>query len=204
MTKKKEGGLSGHLTKGMGHVHPEDTFNESTVNAVIPTTTSAATTSPATTATSTPSGGGGSSNPPSQKNPNCNNPTPSVDKTFISDNEGNQRLTAYVPSPNSGVTIATGIDLHGRTQASMTALGWPTDLINKVLPYTTQQGAAATAYITAHPLTITAQQADIMDSTVIGQTISNLTAAYNAATTFTSFDALPANTQTAIADLAYQ
>jgi GH24 family phage-related lysozyme (muramidase) len=168
-----------------------------TVTAVPPDTS---TTTTPTVTTSPPGGRGGEL----EQNPNCSSPTRSVDNQFISDREGGQQLTGYVPSGNSGVTIATGIDLNGRTQSSMSELGWPQSLIDQLLPYCSVTGEDAKALIARSPLTITTDQANLMDNSVMQKTYDRLANAYDGATTFTDFDRLPSNTQTALADLAYQ
>jgi hypothetical protein len=149
--------------------------------------------------------GGGGGQPDVEDNPFCAAPARDVDYTFLSASEGGQELNGYVPvGDRSGVTVATGVDLYGRTQQSMASLGWPQALINQLLPYTAQQGSAAAAYVAAHPLTISQANADLMDRTVFDKLISDVADRFDNAASFADFDQLPPGTQTAIADLAYQ
>ncbi|WP_407351419.1 pesticin C-terminus-like muramidase [Luteimonas sp. R10] len=160
-----------------------------------------------------PPGGGGSPPPPPPPgpppNPNCENPANEIDFEALEQFEGPQATQGYVPRDangnphaNSGVTVATGVDLFGRTQASMAAIGIPQPLINTLLPYTTQQGAAADAV--AGNLVITPQDADTLDSLVRAQFIADLQTHYNGAAAFADFFQLPANVQTVIYSVAYQ
>lgn len=133
-----------------------------------------------------------------------------VDETFIARVEGQQQLTAYVPNNqgtvigNSGVTVATGIDLGSKTIEGLTAIGVPADLIVTLTPYLRLTGQEALAAMQNTPLTITRDQANALDSAVrndiLGQVVSN----YNAASSYADFYQLPAGIQTAIASVAYQ
>ena len=61
-----------------------------------------------------------------------------IDWDFISSLEGGQHLAGYVPAADvseSGVTIATGIDLGQRTEGSIDALAIPDQLKTKLKPY---------------------------------------------------------------------
>ncbi|WP_175649640.1 pesticin C-terminus-like muramidase [Pseudomonas sp. Marseille-P9899] len=147
-------------------------------------------------------GGGGQSGP--VENPYCITPARAVDSSFLSENEDGQRLNAYTPGGDSGVTVATGVDLFGRTQQSMASLGWPQSLINQLLPYTTQQGLIARDYLSANPLTISADNASLMDATVFEDIVNDIAGRFDAAASFADFDQLPPGTQTVIADIAYQ
>ncbi|WP_277965031.1 pesticin C-terminus-like muramidase [Pseudomonas sp. RIT-To-2] len=141
---------------------------------------------------------------PKAVNGNSTAPVNGVDYGFISTSEGGQKLNAYVPTASSGVTLGTGVDLHGRTQASMSALGWPQSLIDQLLPYTTVQGSAASTYLQSHPLSVSQANADIMDQSVLNAMISTVATNYNNASAIADFYQLPSGTQTAIFDLAYQ
>lgn len=148
-------------------------------------------------------GGGGQSGP--VENPYCIAPARAVDASFLSANEGGQRLRAYVPDGDqSGITVGTGVDLAGRTQQSMTSLGWPQSLITQLLPYTTQRGQAARDYISANPLVISAENATLMDTSVFNDIVDDIARRFDAAASFADFDQLPPGTQTVIADMAYQ
>src|ERR1700722_195707 len=86
---------------------------------------------------------------------------PGVDWDFIAAREG-AMLNGYVPrdasgnpDAHSGVTIAVGFDLGGRTVASLQALGLDPTLVVLLTPYLGLRGTAAQNYVHANPLTIT-------------------------------------------------
>lgn len=148
---------------------------------------------------------GGNGEPEHEPNPLCVNPSRNVDHAFISTSEGQQRLNGYWPGgASSGVTVATGIDLGGRTEQSMANFGWPVDLISQLLPYTGRTGQEANNFLSANPLTVSQANADLMDSSVLSNVMSQVATNFDNAATFANFDQLPSGTQTAIVDLAYQ
>lgn len=143
----------------------------------------------------------------------CENGKIKVDWNFISANEGNQKTTAYVlkdsqgvPLQKSGVTIATGFDIGAHSVNDLRSLQLPESLINKLAPFTGLKGSAAVSYYDSHPkLTILDSEANAIDSAAHAHTVTNLAAAYDKATnTPGAFYGLPARTQTAFADVAFQ
>src|SRR5207302_1219589 len=79
-----------------------------------------------------------------------------VDWSFISDREGGQVLTGYVPDASgsqSGVTIGTGIDLGQRSESDINALNIAADLKTKLKPYCTKKTNDATDCLKKNPLT---------------------------------------------------
>ena len=132
-----------------------------------------------------------------------------IDINFISGNEGGQYLHGYVPKRDgepiatSGVTIATGVDLGVRNTYDLARLGLDDDTIKELTPYLGLKGDKAASFLQAHPLTITAEQADALDSGAINSIVDQLQRLYDTDSSV-DFWTLPANTQTAVADLAYQ
>ena len=135
---------------------------------------------------------------------------PGVDWDFIAAREG-AMLNGYVPrdangnpDANSGVTIAVGFDLGGRTVASLQALGLDPTLIALLAPYLGLRGAAAQGCLSANPLTITAAQHNEIDAEAFNTYYNAVAANYNAASGGVSFQSLAQGAQTAIVSVAYQ
>lgn len=134
-----------------------------------------------------------------------------VDWDFIDEREG-VLTTGYVPNgtnrrpdANSGVTIATGFDLGGRSVADLQRLGLDDDLVTTLTPYLGLRGQAARDYLNATPLRITSQQQRAIDTPTFITSYDRLSGDYNAAqTTGTRFQDLPRNAQTAIFSVAHQ
>jgi len=124
-----------------------------------------------------------------------------IDWRFISDLEGGQILTGYVPDPAgsmSGVTIATGVDLGQMSADDINALNIPDSLKSKLAPYATRKGQDAVNYLSANPLSITQAEADALDQAVQGPLVDKLRSKYDAAVTSGEFDGLPDQGQTVI------
>jgi Bacterial toxin homologue of phage lysozyme, C-term len=135
---------------------------------------------------------------------------PGVDWDFIAAREG-ALLTGYVPrgadgSPDadSGVTIAVGFDLGGRTVASLQALGLDPTLVALLTPYLGLRGAVAQSCVSANPLSITAAQRDEIDAEAFNTYYNAVAANYNAVSGGVQFQTLAQGAQTAIVSLAYQ
>ena len=135
---------------------------------------------------------------------------PGVDWDFIAAREG-AMLNGYVPQDasgnpdaNSGVTIAVGFDLGGRTAASLQALGLDPALVALLTPYLGLRGAAAQSALNATPLTITPAQRDEIDAQAFNTYYNAVAANYDAASGGVRFEGLAQGAQTAIVSVAYQ
>tara|TARA_R100001463_G_scaffold2479_2_gene10473 strand:- start:476 stop:1081 length:606 start_codon:yes stop_codon:yes gene_type:complete len=84
-----------------------------------------------------------------------------IDWNFIAKKEGGQWTNGYVPSENSGVTIATGFDLKMKTADDLKAMGIPEPLINKLIIFTGISGSEAKEK--AKDLQITSEEANLID-----------------------------------------
>ncbi|MCC6793253.1 MAG: hypothetical protein IT336_16330 [Thermomicrobiales bacterium] len=134
-----------------------------------------------------------------------------IDWTFVSDRVGGQRLDGYVPdAPNSqsGVTIATGVDLGQWSSMELAEFGLPGDLIAKLTPYLGLRQGAALAAIDRTPLLLDRTEADQLDRVVHGVIVADVTRDYDdavaAANRSPRFAALPPEAQTVIASVAMQ
>jgi len=134
-----------------------------------------------------------------------------VDWNFIAQREGS-RTDGYVPldvhgkpDAKSGVTIAVGFDLGGRTVADLQGLGLPSDLVTTLTPYLGHHGQDAQNLLTKDPLNITSEQAQAINTSAFTSYYNRVADKYNAAqTTGTKFQDLPRDAQTAIVSVAYQ
>lgn len=128
-----------------------------------------------------------------------------IDWSAIGRFEGN-RLDGYVPdaaNSNSGVTIATGVDLGQQTWQSMRAL--PDRVLAIMLrPYLGLRQKSALDMLAANPLRITQRQADSLNSFVRRGAADELRLAYGASDAACAFDALPDAVQTVIASVHFQ
>ena len=133
-----------------------------------------------------------------------------IDWQFISTQEGGQQLDGYVPMRNgvvignSGVTIATGVDLGQMTQNSLNNLPISDSLKDELSPYVGLRRQAAVNALQENPLNISEQDANQLDSAVSAPIFQQLAQNYDQATAPSAFENLSPELQTAIADVAYQ
>ena len=133
-----------------------------------------------------------------------------IDNAFTDSVEGGQQLDAYVPTNNgvvidqSGVTVATGVDLGGQTTESLAALGVDQALVTTLTPYLHLTGQDALNAVQNNPLHITEAQADALDNTVRSNILNTVVNSYNNSSDYADFYQLPGGVQTAIASVAYQ
>lgn len=129
-----------------------------------------------------------------------------IDWHFIADLEGAGILTGYVPvaeTSNSGVTIASGVDL-GQTSPRQIDF-WPVDdaLKMRLRLYCGLKRQDAVDFLRAHPLTISRSECAEIDAAVQAEQASRIAAAYDAASSV-KFARLPDRAQTVIVSLAFQ
>jgi hypothetical protein len=128
-----------------------------------------------------------------------------IDWEFIETLEG-RSLTGDVPDPEgseSGVTIASGVDLGQLTAAQIDGLAISDDLKTRLKPYAGLRKQQAVDFLAQHPLTITADEADALEAAVRQPIVATLSSNYNRAAGI-GFDALPDAAQTVIASVAFQ
>jgi hypothetical protein len=134
----------------------------------------------------------------------------SIDYDFIAEREGGRRTKGYVPAAavsQSGVTIATGFDLGARNEADLGRLGLGKELVAKLKPYLGKVKVEAENLLKTAPVTITEDEAELIDKAVKKAQVDTLKTRYLAAAGNTAkkdFFDLPANAQTVIASVAFQ
>lgn len=130
-----------------------------------------------------------------------------IDWNFISRCEGGCHTTGYVPAAatsKSGVTIATGVDIGQRSVGDVGRWPIPEALKARLVLYCGLTGAAAKDALARRPLTVSAEEARLLDEVVAEPLLRTLIGNYNAATAEGSFEALPGGIQTALASVAFQ
>ncbi len=130
-----------------------------------------------------------------------------IDWKFIAELEGGVQLKGYVPAAstsNSGVTIATGVDLGARTLKEISK--WPIadSLKVKLAPYLGRKGQEAANLLRELPLEITEDEATQIETAACGPIFDQLRKAYDKTVGKDAFYQLPGEAQTALASLAYQ
>ena len=132
-----------------------------------------------------------------------------VNWSFISQLEGGRRLIGYVPSPEtgeSGVTVATGVDLGHHSPPAIDAMAISDELKAKLTLYAGLKGEAAAAALSAHPLGLTSAEAEALDDAANKPIVRQVVASYNAAVlekgNLSPFEMLPEAAQTVIASVA--
>ncbi len=157
----------------------------------------------------------GGSHPPPPPPPPCwhppaNNGGSGPNYNVIKANEGGV-LQPYVPGggagaccSGSGVTLGGGIDLHGRTSAWLSGIGFGAPDVNRLGHYTPLVGTAAQNYLNANPLHFTQAQLDWVTSNAYNLWTNADAAAYAAAAPHgIPWGQLPSSVTTAIVDLSF-
>ena len=132
-----------------------------------------------------------------------------IDWTFISQHEGGQKLEGYWPGKaNSGVTVATGVDIGQRNMFELNRLNLTPDLKKKLEPYLGVKGDAARRLLMERPLKITKMEADQLDQNIKRDILGRFEQLYNQEVMgkpgLKPFSQLPREIQTVIASLVWQ
>ena len=129
-----------------------------------------------------------------------------VDFGFINRLEGRRVLKGYVPEPevsNSGVTIASGVDLGQRNERSLQRLAISEDLRAKLRPYLGLKKQEAVAFLEQDPLEIIDEEAEELDLAVKRLMMGSLISKFDAASPV-PFEQLEPQKQTVVASVAFQ
>ena len=129
-----------------------------------------------------------------------------VDFDFIHRLEGRRALKGYVPEPeisDSGVTIASGVDLGQRDKQSLQRLDITEHLRAKLRPYLGMRKQEAVAFLEHNPLEITEEEAEELDAAVKRLMMGSLISKFDAASPV-PFEQLEPQKQTVIASVAFQ
>ncbi|MFJ5348301.1 MULTISPECIES: pesticin C-terminus-like muramidase [Pectobacterium] len=133
-----------------------------------------------------------------------------IDIDFLLESEG-FKTNGYVPRDEkgkayerAGVTIGGGVDLGQRDKDELLRDGVPQDLADILSPYTKIKGNVAVEKLRQSPLTLSENDADFLTSIYTQKALREVGKAFDAESVGLKFNELPANTRTAIADLAFQ
>jgi len=107
--------------------------------------------------------------------------------------EGFSQSTYLPAGDKSGITIATGVDLRGRSKAKMMAIGVPEDIAEKLTPY---YGKADKSLEGQTPLT--KEEADLVDKLVLEEELAEIREVN------TTFDKLPQPVKNAVVMVKHQ
>lgn len=132
--------------------------------------------------------------------------THKIDFHLIARLEGGPATRGYVPdaaNSHSGVTIATGFDLGQRNLTDLQALGLPQALQERLEPYLGLTGLEAVRYLKEKPLTVSEEEAQLLDECYRRPFIESLCNRYSRASSVAFCD-LPGVAQTVIASVAFQ
>jgi hypothetical protein len=132
-----------------------------------------------------------------------------IDFNYIAANEGGSHLNAYNLNPvskfpNSGVTVAGGVDLGQQSEANLNHWGLSKAQVSSLRPYLGLRGQSAINYLKQNPLSIDASEANMLNSGAINYIAKEVEKAFNDASEKLNFSDLPASEQTVLADIAYQ
>lgn len=132
-----------------------------------------------------------------------------VDFDFIANLEGGCKTQGYVPEPersDSGVTIASGLDLGARNENDLRLLGISQSLISRFRPYLGLKRNHAQRALQSKPLRITDYECIQVEQSVKTLYISQLANRYNHAIApgKTQFENLPPQIQTVITSVSFQ
>ena len=128
-----------------------------------------------------------------------------IDWKFIANLEGGDHLTGYVPSSpenNSGVTIASGVDLGASDPAVFNTLD--PGLVSRLRPFFGIRGDRAAAALGRIGLAISPEEATAIDSVAFSGTARTLEQEFNGATSPGAWAKLPSAPQTVMVSLSYQ
>jgi|TARA_R110000824_G_scaffold18891_1_gene74081 hypothetical protein len=93
-----------------------------------------------------------------------------IDWDFISALEGACVLRGYIPkeldTKNSGVTVASGVDLGHRRASILYTFGLPVDVLDEIAIYCGTRGVFAEKLLDERPLSLSLKQARLLDDCV--------------------------------------
>lgn len=128
-----------------------------------------------------------------------------IDWQFIGELEGS-RTKGYVPdagASNSGVTIASGLDIGQRDRAGLEALGLPREIVVKLAPYCGKRGSDAVALLAKKPLEIMSSEESVINKLVHAHFTEQLIGDYDGASKL-RLEEIPREAQTVIASIQFQ
>lgn len=127
-----------------------------------------------------------------------------IDWDFISSLEGKGAKHGYVPSDNSGVTIATGFDLKEKDENFFRSIGLSQNIIDKLISYVGISGAEAEDLIAQKPLILEDNEVSEIDLASKNFYAHSIAQDYNNRNPNVKFEDLEPYQQTIIASVGFQ
>ena len=127
-----------------------------------------------------------------------------IDWDFISSLEGKGAKRGYVPSDNSGVTIATGFDLKTKDENFLKSIGLSQNIIDKLISYVGISGAEAEEFIAQKPLILEDNEVDEIDLASKNFYAHSIAQDYNNRNPEVKFEDLEPHQQTIVASVGFQ
>ena len=127
-----------------------------------------------------------------------------IDWDFINKKEGGNWTEGYVPTNNSGVTIASGFDLKLKDKAFLENMGLSSELINKLISYMGISGAEAKAIIAERPLILTTEETNQINQGSHIFYADQVAKTYEKHSNGKKFKSLSKGEQTVIASVGFQ
>ena len=130
-----------------------------------------------------------------------------INYKFLQHLEGKPSNFGYIPKDTkggveSGVTIATGIDLGGQNAESITELGMER-MLKQLQPYLGLKGQSAKDYLRSNPLNLKSQDVKDLDLALQNQRVARLEKQFNNSSKV-KFAELPSEYQTVLTSVAHQ
>lgn len=128
-----------------------------------------------------------------------------IDYKFLESLEGFE-VDGYVPDPEgsqSGVTLASGVDLGQHSASDLVEIGVPAGLCARLEPYCGLKKEEALRALGEAPLRVTPEEARTLNEAVKARALRALESAWNAASDV-SWDELGDVKQTVVLSVAYQ
>ena len=110
----------------------------------------------------------------------------------------------HVPMGQSGVTIATGVDLGQQDAVTLLRLGLDAGSVNQLRPYLGRRKAAAVQALHRLPLVISREFADALDHCIMGHHADIISRRYDQDAGNGAYVALPPQAQAVIFSACYQ
>ena len=127
-----------------------------------------------------------------------------IDWDFISSLEGKGANQGYVPSNNSGVTIATGFDLKQKDRKFFEGIGLSENIIEKLIGYVGISGAEAEEFIANQPLILEDNEVAEIDQASKNFYAHSIATDYNNRNPKKKFKDLEPYQQTILASVGFQ
>ena len=127
-----------------------------------------------------------------------------IDWDFISSLEGKGANQGYVPSDNSGVTIATGFDLKQKDRKFFEGIGLSENIIEKLIGYVGISGAEAEEFIANQPLILEDNEVAEIDQASKNFYAHSIATDYNNRNPKKKFKDLEPYQQTILASVGFQ